>query len=405
VWLQCRADLPDAELTIAQGLQTLNPEDRFRGLTGGRVTSQSCLEYQGVTSSVARPHRPSARGVAFWYEAVDVAKALASQRYRIGNFVELVRGASAVAGKRFPNHLLGQVRTVSCLRPLVDPELGRTLLALRRAGIHLVADYDDLIFAGEVAGLPRSVGGSFGARTKAQRLEAYAAGLSLFDRVTVSTRALARHLEALSNKPVTVVPNALSESWVRHGQALYRAFRPGDPLVIRYLCGSPSHDADWGSIVAPLVQFLRDHPQVSLEVVGPVRFDPKPFPPGQLRQVRSVSYEELPRLLASSWVTLAPLLPNPFNDCRSSIKFLEAGAFGCPTLVSPNDDLKRHEELGATVSFCRTERDWYEQLSSLLDLERRHSLGAAAEHHVTTRGMAQHQLGTWLSVLSEKAPS
>jgi glycosyltransferase involved in cell wall biosynthesis len=366
------------------------------------VTSQSALEYQGVASSIARPHRPSARGVAFWYEAVDIAKALASQRYRIGNFVELVRGASAVAGKRFPSHLLGQVRTVSCLRPLVDPELGRTLTALRRAGVHLVADYDDLIFAGEVAGLPRSVGGSLGARTKAQRLEAYASGLRLFDRVTVSTRALARHLEAFSTTPVTVVPNALSESWVRHGQALYPAFLPGDPLVIRYLCGSPSHDADWASIVAPLAQFLRDHPQVCLEVVGPVRFDPEPFPPSQLRQVRSVSYEELPRLLASSWVTLAPLLQNPFNDCRSAIKFLEAGAFGCPTLLSANDDLRRHEELGAPIAFCHTARDWYEQLSSLLDLERRQQLGAAAKNHVASHGMAQHQLGTWLSVLGEK---
>lgn len=367
------------------------------------MTSQSVLDYQGVAASPARQHRPSARGIALWYEAVDVARALASQRYRIGNFVELVRGASAVAGKRFPSQLLGQVSTVSCLRPLVDPELARTLTALRRGGVHLVADYDDLIFAGEVAGLPPSVGGSLGARTKAQRLEAYASGLRQFDRVTVSTRALARHLEALSTKPVTVVPNALSDSWVRHGRALYPAFRPGDPLVIRYLCGSPSHDADWASIMAPLIQFLRDHPQVSLEVVGPVRFDPQAFPPAQLRQVRSVSYEELPRLLASSWVTLAPLLQNPFNDCRSAIKFLEAGAFGCPTLVSPNDDLKRHQELGAPIPFCRAERDWYEQLSSLLDLERRHALGAAAEHHVASHGMAQQQLGKWLSVLSDRA--
>lgn len=338
-----------------------------------------------------------ARGICLWYEAVDVAKALASQRYRIGNFVELVRGASAIAGRRFPSHLLGQVRTVCSLRPLVDQELARALVPMRRAGMQLIADYDDLIFAGDVDGLPQSVGGSLGGKVKATRLAAYASGLEVFDRVTVSTPALARHAQRLCAKPVTVVPNGLSENWVQHGHALYPPFRAGDPLVIRYLCGSPSHDADFASIAEPLAQFLCDHAEVCLEVVGPVRFDTEAFPAAQLRRLPSVSFEELPRLLASSWVALAPLLQNTFNECKSAIKFLEASAFACPTLASANDDLKRHRALGAPLIFCESERDWYEQLSALLDLDRRRDQGAAAARHVEAHGMARQQLGNWLA--------
>jgi glycosyltransferase involved in cell wall biosynthesis len=349
--------------------------------------------------------RPSARGVCFWYEAVDIARALGSQRYRIGNFVELVRGASAIADRRFPSHLVSQTKTVCSLRPLVDQSLASSLALLRRAGIQLIADYDDLIFAGDVAGMPPSVGGSFGPKVKATRLENYASALHVFDRIVVSTSALRRHVEQRSNKPVFVVPNGLSENWLQHGHALYPAFRSGDPLVIRYLCGSPSHDADFASIVAPLAQFLRNHAHVQLEVVGPVRGDFDAFPEQQLRRLPTVSYEELPRLLASSWVTLAPLVQNDFNECKSAIKFLEAAAFGCPTLAAPNDDLKRHCELGAPLALCRSEHDWYEQLTSLLNPERRHEQGAAAARHVAAHGMARQQLGSWLASFGDRGAS
>lgn len=363
----------------------------------GSLTSQTSLRAHGEAFLPRAEHRPSARGICFWYEAVDIARALGSQRYRIGNFVELVRGASAIADRRFPSHLLSQTRTVCSLRPLVDQPFAGSLAQLRREGIKLIADYDDLIFAGDVAGMPASVGGSFGPDVKAARLENYASALDVFDRIVVSTSALQKHVEQRCNKPVFHVPNGLSENWVQHGHALYPPFRAGDPLVIRYLCGSPSHDADFASIAEPLAQFLCDHAEVCLEVVGPVRFDTEAFPAAQLRRLPSVSFEELPRLLASSWVALAPLLQNTFNECKSAIKFLEASAFACPTLASANDDLKRHRALGAPLIFCESERDWYEQLSALLDLDRRRDQGAAAARHVEAHGMARQQLGNWLA--------
>src|SRR5690606_15776087 len=134
---------------------------------------------------------------------------------------------------------------LSVLRPLLTPLLARQLHALRRRQVHLVADYDDLLFAGAVSGLPPSV--------SSERLVGYSAALSAFDRFTVSTHALARWLRRLEPRAkVSVVHNGLSDSWVRQGSALYPAWRPGDDLVVRYLVGSPSHDRDFQSIAAPL---------------------------------------------------------------------------------------------------------------------------------------------------------
>jgi glycosyltransferase involved in cell wall biosynthesis len=147
---------------------------------------------------------------------------------------------------------------------------------------------------------------------------------------------------------------------------------------------------------------LRDHAAVRLEVVGPLRLDSSLFPAGQLLRTPFVPYEELPRLLASSWINLAPLAPTRFNECKSAIKFLEASAFACPTLASPNDDLLRHQEQGAPVVPCRAERDWYEQLGSLLDAERRMNAGRAAAEYVAARGMAASQVSAWLRALEDR---
>src|SRR5262249_28363930 len=162
---------------------------------------------------------------------------------------------------------------------------------------------------------------------------AYSAALSAFDLFIVSTRALARRLSTLAPAAsVAMVPNALSQAWVAQGKLLYRQWQPIDGLVIRYFSGSPSHDHDFASIAKPLARFVTDHPSVRVEIVGPLNVDLLSFPEGRLKLVPHVSYEELPRLLASSWVNLAPLASSEFTECKSAIKFLESGAFSCPTL-------------------------------------------------------------------------
>jgi glycosyltransferase involved in cell wall biosynthesis len=300
-----------------------------------------------------------------------------------------------VIAPHLPRGALQHIRTVSCIRPLLTPELAAGLATLRSRGALLVADYDDLLFAGNVAGVPASVGGRH-LGSQSTRFEQYAAGLAAFDRFTVTTRALAKRLLALQPEAsVTVVPNGISEGWRAQGRALYRAFGPEDPKVIRYFSGSPSHDFDFASIIEPLSSFLREHPSVRLEVVGPLNFDQARFPSGSVARLTRVGYEELPGLLASTWVNLAPLEPTPFNDCKSALKLLESGAFDCPTLASPNDDVLRHAELGAPVVICNAGRDWYEALGSMLDLDRRRTVGGEMAEHVERFGLARRSLSAW----------
>ncbi len=375
--------------------EMMDPSNPSGEIVCARAVTDPCYVQSG--RSTLGSVRPVVRGVCAWSQAVHLAKAAASCRYRIGNFVDLLTGVDVVISARFPKHLVASCRVLSCLRPFLTPALGQLLAGLREQGLLLVADYDDLLFAGEVTGLPESVGGPDTA-LKAGRLHAYSSGLASFDTITVATRALAAQAErAAPHARVIVVPNGLSEQWVAQGRALYDAFRAGDSKVIRYFAGSPSHDRDFASIIDPLASFLAEHRDVRLEVVGPVTFDVQRFPDGSVAALKSVEYDHLPGMLASTWVNLAPLEPSDFNTCKSALKVLESGAFECPTLASPCDDVLRHLELGAPIVLCRSPHDWYSGLVALLDSDRRFTMGRGVAEHVRQHGMARASLPALLS--------
>jgi glycosyltransferase involved in cell wall biosynthesis len=369
-------------------------------MESGRSESRSERWWRAV-----RPHpRTPARRVCFWYQALDVAKASASCRYRMGNLCELLSGADIVVKKELPRQIRARVSTVCVIRPLVTPPLLAELLALRDAGVRLIADFDDLLFAGPVTGLPGSVGGATSIALLDARLKGYAAALTVFDAFTVSTRPLRDQvLQRVPAVNVAVVPNGLSEAWVRQGRALYDAFQPGDPLIIRYFAGSPSHDEDFAAVAPAIRRFLIDHQQVRLELVGSIRADLSVFPEGRAVLLPSVPYETLPKLIAKSWVNIAPLRGSEYAEGKSALKLLEAAAFGCPTLASANEDVRRHHAQGAPVRLCETAQDWQRELERFLDMSRRMELGHAARRYVDEHGMARNSLDAWQTLVLERA--
>ena len=360
--------------------------------------------FEGWWRPVHRRPRTPARRVCFWYQALDVAKASASCRYRINNLCELLSGTDIVVKRELPRQIRARVSTVCVVRPLVTPSFLSELGALRKAGGRLVADFDDLLFAGRVSGLPGSVGGATSTALLDARLEGYAAALTAFDAFTVSTRPLRDQiLQRVPAANVAVVPNGLSEAWVRQGRALYDAFQPGDPLTIRYFAGSPSHDEDFATVVEPIRRFLVDHSEVRLELVGSIRADLSMFPEGRAALLPPMPYEALPMLIAKSWVNIAPLCGSEFAESKSALKVLEAAAFGCPTLASANDDVRRHHAQGAPVRLCETAQDWQRELERSLDMSRRMELGQAARRYADEHGMAQNSLDAWQALVLERA--
>lgn len=322
-------------------------------------------------------------GLCFWYQATRMARASASCRYRMGHLAEHLRGAVTIVDRSPPLRDLRDADVLLVVRPFVDTACEAILDACRRRGVLLVADFDDLLFAGDPAEYPLVLGGSLTAEESAARIRRYREGLAAFDAFTVATADLESDLaRAKPGARIARVPNGVSASWVEQGRALYRAWQPGDPRVIRYLSGSPSHGADFAHIAPIVERFLRAHSRVTLEIVGALD-DRTPI------QHARVPYMELPRLLASSWVTLAPLAPTRFNACKSAIKFLESAAFGAPCVASSIGDMLRHREGG--VLLADSEAQWYDALTRLLDDDYRMALAERGRAYVDAHGLAQHE--------------
>lgn len=340
-----------------------------------------------------RAARPG-QGVFCWYQATRLARASASCRYRMGNLAELLRGLTTVVDPRPPSWLFREAEVVVVVRPFVDGAAESVLAVLRRRGVRLIGDFDDLLFSGDPAEYPLVRSGALDRAECARRIVRYRRGLEQFDAFTVATEPLAEFVRTVEpDTPVQVVPNGVSPGWLAQGEALYPPWRRGDPKVIRFLPGSPSHDADFAQIADTVAAFVRDHAEVSLEVVGPLELpEPQQFG-GRLHHVAPVPFAELPRLLASSWVTLAPLAPSQFNRCKSGIKFLESAAFGTPCIATPSPDMERHA--GGGVVLARDARDWREALEQLLDDEHRSELSRKGRTYVAAEGTARHGAATF----------
>lgn len=281
-------------------------------------------------------------GLLFWYGAEHVARAENSRRYRMDQRAELLPAARTHVGRRLPEAATHGVRLVLCVRPFVDRVLRAEVERMRQRGIAVWADYDDLLFAGEVDDFPnaRKVWQRF---KIGRRLPVYREGLVQFDGFTCSTQPIADALtRARPDVPVHVVPNVPAAAWIQRGWDRFGhlAWKPGMPRTLRYLPGSPSHDEDFAVIEDSLARLLHDTADLELEIVGYLNFNPRKFPRGRLRHLPKVPYDDLPRVILPTWLNLVPLAPTRYSQARSNIKELEAAAFDVPSAVGGAAELE-----------------------------------------------------------------
>lgn len=305
----------------------------------------------------------------------------------MGNMVELLRGSTAVVRSRPEAKLFSGARAIVCIRPALDPLSKKTLAQCRRAGTLLVADFDDVMFDGEVEHWPDVVNGKLTAAEAKENQERYRDSLSLFDAFTASTETLAERLRVATNGArVRVVPNGISQAWLEQGKLLYPAPKKTKQKIIRYLPGS-AHDHDFQLIAGALSRFLKRHRDARLDVLGSFERFPGSIPMEKRRLMARVPFAHLPEYLSSSWVTLAPLVDNAFNQAKSGIKFLESAAFGAPCIATPIPDMLKHEPGG--LQLARTEDDWEQALERLLDEKTHRSVRREGRAWVEQNGMAQ----------------
>lgn len=271
-------------------------------------------------------------------------------------------------------HHLAIVHRLDCPGPT-----DRVLWALSRSRRPIVYDIDDLVFdpafASWVPPLAR-------AAVKPQRRL-----LARCTHIIAATDQLAGRFRS-DGRPVAVVRNTLSQEMLELSEAARLGRVPHDGIRLGYLSGSPTHDRDLAAITPALVGILRQHPQVSLVLIGPITV-PGPLA-GFATRVHAlplVPWRRLPGLAAGIDINLAPLdIDSPFCRCKSELKYVEAGALGIPTVAAATPPFQTAIAHGVNGLLAVTCEEWIAALDSLVtDPRGAQAMGEAARLDVGAR--------------------
>jgi glycosyltransferase involved in cell wall biosynthesis len=235
-------------------------------------------------------------------------------------------------------------------------------------------------------------------RAWTERLGEFRMTLRACGRASVSTAPLCEHARRHCDH-VEVVFNAVSEQMVALADAALEqhgdntAPFPGREVSIAYLSGSRTHERDFSEAGEALVWALDTYPQVRCLLVGKLDLDAR-FDrfESRIARIPVQPWQALPELLSRVDVNLAPLeRDNPFTECKSSVKYLEAALVAVPTIASARPDFVRVIDHRRNGLLADSPEEWREALRQLIESpELRHELGRRAHddvrlHHTTKR--------------------
>jgi len=308
-------------------------------------------------------------------------------------------GYSAEAGCIYRNHPFCS-RALIVHRVIDDAFLENALGLARLRGVPVFYDIDDLLFSKK--GIPH-LGGVKYSSGSGDLSAPYFRAMNKCDIAVCSTSYLRREAEALGLR-ATLIKNGLSEQFLSASRRSFHAPRLNRSIIIAYLSGSAHHDEDFSIALPAIVRVLEDYPQASFMLTGKIKF------PEELKKFGNRvgfepfrPYSELPDLFRKIDINIAPLdTKSPFAQSRSELKYIEAGAFGIPTIASPTMTYKEAIADGRSGLLATGTDGWYSALAALVEnRELRCEIGEKARRHVYAQYSPETMLRQWFDLLEE----
>lgn len=288
--------------------------------------------------------------------------------------------------------------------------IGDVLELIERMGKVAIFDTDDLTFDPSLLPYHRIMDTMppEAQRRYRMRVEGQARTFQRCPYVLTATEFLAQAAHQRGKKAF-VNRNSLSQEMLAISEEAYRERckhlemreREGR-LVVAYFSGTGSHNRDFLVVADPLIQVLEEYPQVELHISGQLDLG-EGFAPyaGRIKHAPYLPWRELPFVIASVDINLAPLEPgNPFCRAKSALKYFEAAAVGVPTVASRMEPFERAIVHGSNGLLAGSEEEWLEALALLIeDGERRRAMGEAARRDVYRNYLPEYRGRHLVSVL------
>lgn len=194
----------------------------------------------------------------------------------------------------------------------------------------------------------------------------YYTAASKCDGFIVTNKFLADIIEEDFTKPTWIIPNFLNKEQEYHSEII-RETREKDEskFLIGYFSGSPSHRYDLDIIVDTVKALLEKYDDIYFKIVGFIDLPKKLLEYGdRIIQTPFVSYQDLQYEIGGVDLNLVPLQNNLFNNCKSELKFFEAGIVKIPSCCSATYVYKEIIKEGENGFLCR-EGEWFQKIEGI----------------------------------------
>lgn len=338
--------------------------------------------------------------VAYIYEVPDTS----TFRYRVTNMLEALSGpANDFGGSYFISHDLPEhwahiadaADVLVVCRYRYDHNIAHLINKAHTLGKRVVFDIDDLVFDTErVHELMQILNQNMSVPAAWDYWYSYisrmAATMRMCDLVTTTTPNLASKAAAFLGKPARVIPNFLNSAQIRVSKYLFAQkqlshFRRRAPIIIGYFSGSPTHDKDFDVVASVLEDLLDAFPQLLLRLVG--FLDLTALRSDQTARIDRYELCDLIRLqslIAETDVNIIPLQYNTFTNCKSELKFFEAGIVGTISLASPTSPFTNIISSGRNGFLCPNHDSWLHELRKVLAFDDDQYMSVAQEAYRTS---------------------
>lgn len=211
--------------------------------------------------------------------------------------------------------------------------------------------------------------------------------LQLADYITCSTPPLAERIREVvgDKKTVVVHPNLLSPTLYQVARYANKAKKRHKNIQIFYGSATKAHKQVIYEVFGPaLLVILQRYPLVQFTAFGYFQLPLELEPYADRIEFRepTANRDYYLSQLSMADINIAALEQDPFTDCKSEIKWLEAAVFGIPSIVTPTATYRAVTEEEKHVLFAHDAEQWEKQLSRLIEsAEFRHNLGENARKH------------------------
>jgi len=210
------------------------------------------------------------------------------------------------------------------------------------------------------------------------------------DYITCSTPPLADRITEVvgADKPVVVHPNLLSPSLYQAARQTKKGGVPKKTIEIFYGSATKAHKQVIYEVFGPaLRKVLERFPSVIFTAFGYFQLPPELMPFANRIEFREPTSNRdfYLQQLSEADINIAALEQDPFTDCKSEIKWMEAAAYGIPSIVTPTATYRAVVQAERDVLFAANTEEWEKQLTRLVESAAlRQSIGENARRYAIT---------------------